>query len=100
MNHALDGQATASIRGDVVFVGTSAALGWTRDRALALGYGRTDSVHAAVDCAVVDDDALDGICTATEAALLAQVRALGIPVLTVREARIRFDAPAGALALA
>lgn len=100
MNHALDGQATASIRGDVVYVGTSAALDGVRGLALALGHGHADTVHGAVDCAVVDDDALDGICTATEAALLAQVRALGIPVLTVREARTRFDAPAGALALA
>lgn len=90
MNHALDDQATATIQGDVVFVGSSTALAAARELATALGYGHAVTAGDTVDYAVVDDDALDGICTAAEAALLAQVRAHGVPVLTVREACARF----------
>lgn len=99
MNHALEDQATDSIKGDVVFVGTSSALDEARELALGLGYGRAETADGAVDYAVVDDDALDGICTAAEASLLAQVRALGVPVLTVQDARTRFRTVPDALSL-
>ncbi|WP_420881709.1 hypothetical protein [Rhodococcus sp. (in: high G+C Gram-positive bacteria)] len=97
MNHALDDQVTASIKGDVVFVGSSAALYEARDLALALGYGRAETADGSVDHAVVDDDALDGICSPADALLLAQVRSLGISVLTVNDARNRFRIGAQAL---
>ncbi|EGD25689.1 hypothetical protein A5N78_15135 [Prescottella equi] len=100
MNHALDDQVTTSIKGDVVFVGRSAALDEARELALALGYGRAQTADAGVDCAVVDDDALDGICSPADALLLAQVRTLGVPVLTVSEARNRFRVGAPTLSLA
>lgn len=100
MNRVLDDQATTSIKGDVVFVGRSAALDEARTLALAVGYGRTDTVDSTVDYAVVDDDALDGICTAADASLLAQVRILGIPVLTVNDARTRFRIVPGTFSIA
>lgn len=100
MSQVLGDQAATAIKGDVVFVGTSAALDEVAELALALGYGRADSPDAAVDYAVVDDDALDGICTPAEAALLAQVRALAVPVLTIGDARTRFRTTAEPLSLA
>ncbi|MCA1005079.1 hypothetical protein LCL87_05090 [Rhodococcus hoagii] len=100
MNHALDDQVTASIKGDVVFVGRSAALDEARGLALALGYGHADSADVGVEYAVVDDDALDGICSPADALLLAQVRTLGVSVLTVNEARTRFRVGTQAFSLA
>ncbi|QCQ92569.1 hypothetical protein [Rhodococcus sp. SGAir0479] len=100
MSHALGDQAATSIKGDVVFVGNSATLDEVRELALALGHGRADTLEGTVDCAVVDEDALDGICTPADAALLAQVRALGITVLTVHQARDRFRPVTEPLSLA
>lgn len=100
MGHALEFQVTDPSKGDVVFVGSSAALVEARELALAAGYGHVDTADGAVECAVVDDDALDGICTPAEAALLAQVRTLGVPVLTVHDARTRFRTASESLSLA
>ncbi|MGF7120241.1 hypothetical protein AB4Z09_12495 [Rhodococcus sp. TAF43] len=98
MNNELADPATAAIaKGDVVFIGSSAALEDARTLAGALGHRRADTVDSSIDCAVVDDDVLDGICTATQAALLVQVRALDVPVLTVHDARTRFRIAAGVL---
>ncbi|CAM3222734.1 STAS domain-containing protein [Prescottella defluvii] len=97
MNNEFANPAFAAIAtGDVVFIGSSAALEDARMLAAVLGHRGTDTVDGDVDCAVVDDDILDGICTATQAALLVQVRALDVPVLTVHDARTRFRAAAGA----
>ncbi|MCL2533039.1 MAG: hypothetical protein FWE39_02640 [Nocardiaceae bacterium] len=91
MNHELGDQATiTTVKGDVVFIGSSAALGEARELARAFGHGRSDVARGDLAYAVVDDDVLDGICTPAEAGLLVQVRALDVTVLTVHDARTRF----------
>ncbi|WP_430334209.1 hypothetical protein [Rhodococcus sp. ACT016] len=91
MNHELGDQATVTaITGDVVFIGSSTALDEAGELARAFGHGRSDVVRGDLAYAVVDDDVLDGICTAAEAGLLVQVRALEVTVLTVNDARTLF----------
>ncbi|WP_137723927.1 hypothetical protein [Prescottella subtropica] len=95
----VDGSVPA-FAGEVVFVGSSTALQEAHSLASGRGFRSVEAVADGVAYAVVDDDALDGICTPAEAALLAQVRALEVPVLTVQQARTLFRAPVDALTLA
>ena len=88
MSHVYEVPLTVAA-GDIVFIGTSPAIQEARDLALSLGYGHALVADTAA-CAVVDDDVLDGICTAREAALLVAVRDRAVPVLTAYEARARF----------
>ncbi|WP_305092774.1 hypothetical protein [Prescottella sp. R16] len=95
----VDGVAPAATT-EVVFVGSSTALQEARGLAPARGLRCVDVVADTVAYAVVDDDALDGICSPAEAALLAQIRALDVPVLTVHQARTLFRTPVDTLTLA
>ncbi|QBJ96021.1 hypothetical protein ERC79_08580 [Rhodococcus sp. ABRD24] len=91
MSNAVAGpEAVEAVKGDVVFIGNAAELDGLRDLIIGLGYGHAVAAEGELHCAVVDDDVLDGICTAAQAALLVRIRSLGIPVLTVDDARNQF----------
>ncbi|EME23096.1 hypothetical protein G419_04088 [Rhodococcus triatomae BKS 15-14] len=71
----------------LLFIGAESELAETRTWATGLGFTVTDTLSEDVDCAVVTENVLDGLCSPTDAVTRSRAEEAGLPLISLYNAK-------------